>query len=120
MKFLAAMALVCAASLAGGWGFPWWWPCVPGFFAGAWPGRSAGNGRTAPVLASFAGGALAWGGVAWFLDAGNGGILSSRIAPLFYLPGSFPLILATALVGGITAGLGAWAGRNAGAWRDVR
>ncbi len=106
---------VFIVAFAGAWGFPWWWPAVPGFFAGAWdpPGRTAPRGQAdsrARLAAAAVGGAFAWGGVAAWIDLRNGGVLSARIAPLFHLPGGWMLVVVTALLGGITAMLGAWAG----------
>lgn len=58
-------------------------------------------------LAAFAGAALAFAGVALWLDVRNGGLLAGRIAPLFHVPGAPGLIVLTAVTGGVTAGLGA-------------
>jgi hypothetical protein len=89
-------------TLLGGVLFPWWWPAVPGLVTGFWkPGRPA-RGFVVALLGS----GLAWGLTALWIDVRNHGLLSGRIAPLFHLPGSAGLLLATALVGGLTAGLG--------------
>jgi hypothetical protein len=106
MKTLWQMLFVAAATSLGGFLFPWWWPAVPGLLAGFWrPGTPVRN-----FTAAFAGAGLAWAVVAVYFEARNDGILSARIAPLFHLPGSVALILATAAVGGLTAGLGALLG----------
>lgn len=106
--------LVFAATLAGGWAFPWWWPVVPGLVAGAWRPGTARH----PALTAAVGGGVAWAAVAAWIDWRNGGVLSARIAPLFHLPGGWALIAVTALIGGVTAALGAWAGlRLRGAYR---
>jgi hypothetical protein len=94
--------LLFLATLIGGLFFPWWWPAVPGLFAGFWKPARPLRGFLASVLA----GALAWLVVAFWFDARNDGLLSGRIAPLFHLPGSGGLLLATALIGGVTCGLG--------------
>lgn len=99
-------AFVFAVALAGGPFFAWWWPVAPGLLAGfAKPARA---GRS--FFAAFLGGGAAWMAAALWLDFRNDGLLSSRVAPLFHLPGSFGLALAAALIGGITAGLGALLG----------
>jgi hypothetical protein len=106
MKTLWQMLFVAAVTSLGGFFFPWWWPAIPGLLAGFWkPGTPF---RT--FAASFAGAGLAWAAVAAYFEARNEGILSARVAPLFHLPGSAALILATAAVGGLTAGLGALLG----------
>ena len=100
------LLFVAVATSLGGFLFPWWWPAVPGLLVGFWkPDRPA---RT--FLASLVGAGLAWAAVAVYFEWRNGGILSARIAPLFHLPGSAGLILATAGFGGLTAGLGALLG----------
>jgi hypothetical protein len=100
------LLFVAVATWLGGFFFPWWWPAVPGLVAGFWkPGTPV---RT--FLAAFLGAGLVWAAVAGFYEWRNEGILSARIAPLFHLPGSVGLILATAGVGGVTAGLGALLG----------
>ena len=104
--YLWLCLFVAAATSLGGFVFPWWWPAIPGLVAGFWkPGTPI---RT--FLASFAGAGTAWIAVAIYFEARNEGILSARIAPVFHLPGSAALILATAAVGGLTAGLGSMVG----------
>jgi hypothetical protein len=93
------MFLVC---LLGGLIFPWWWPAVPGLLAGFWKPAQPVRG----FLASAVGAGLAWFLVALWFDSRNHGLLSARIAPLFHLPGAGGLLLATGVIGGITAGLG--------------
>jgi hypothetical protein len=106
VAFLLAL-FVLAASLLGGPFFPWWWPAVPGLLAGFWK-----PGATRAFFAAFLGAALGWGAVAIYLDWRNAGLLSARIAAMFHLPGAAGLIAATALVGGVTAGLGALVGNH--------
>jgi hypothetical protein len=97
---------VFVLALAGGPFFAWWWPAAPGLLAGFWkPKRSLGG-----FFASLIGGGAAWAVAAAWLDARNGGLLAGRVAPLFHLPGAAGLIAATAVAGGVTAGLGALLG----------
>ena len=101
--FMWQTLFVAAATSLGGFFFPWWWPAVPGLLAGFWkPGTPV---RT--FLAAFVGASISWAAVAVYFEWRNEGILSARVAPLFHLPGSAGLMLATAGVGGLTAGLGA-------------
>jgi hypothetical protein len=94
--------LILFATLLGGPVFAWWWPAVPGLVAGFWlPARPA-QGFFLAVL----GAGPAWAAAALWLDVRNDGLLSARVAALFHLPGGAGLILATAWVGGVTAGLG--------------
>jgi hypothetical protein len=100
--------LVMAACLLGGAFFPWWWPAVPGLVAGFWRPDKPFRDFLAAVL----GGAGAWAVAALWFDVRNEGLLSGRVAPLFHLPGGGGLILATGLIGGLTAGLGALFGKR--------
>jgi hypothetical protein len=96
------LPLLFFATLLGGPLFAWWWPAVPALLTGFWK-------PTKPVRGFFAaliGGGAAWVAVALWFDVRNDGLLSGRLAPLFHVPGSAGLLVATGLVGGLTAGLG--------------
>ena len=85
---------------------PWWsgsiLACVIAYF---WRQKP----RTA-FFGGFLGVALAWGVIAWRIDIQNGSILSKRIGEL--LMGIHPVgvILITAIIGGLTGGIGALTG----------
>lgn len=98
--------ILFAACWAGGYLFPWWWPAIAGYAVGAWLGRRASTA----FLAGFLGAAAAWGADAAWRDWRNRHILAERIAALFHLPGPIGAIAASALVGGLMGGFGAWAG----------
>ena len=106
MIYLWQAIFVAAATSLGGFYFPWWWPAVPGLIIGFWKPRTP----TRTFLAACVGAGVAWAAVAIYFEWRNEGILSARVAPLFHLPGSLGLILATAAIGGLTAGLGAMLG----------
>jgi len=61
-------------------------------------------------LIGFVGGAMLWGIVAYRLDSGNMGILSSRVGELLGGIGGTGVLLATLLLGGILGGMGAMTG----------
>lgn len=61
-------------------------------------------------LAGFAAGAALWAGLAGWLDASNGGLLSAKVAQIFTLRSGSPLIQLTGLIGGLLGGLGAMTG----------
>lgn len=99
--------ILFAAALAGGFIFPWWWPAVAAYAVGFWRPRSAWSA----FLSGFGGTALAWAGLAAWLDQRNHHLLSGRMADQFRLPGGWALVLATGLIGGLIGGLGALAGQ---------
>ena len=62
-------------------------------------------------LSGFLGVFILWAGIAWWIDIKNEGVLSKRIAELFYLGGSSTLlILVSALIGALVGGLAAMSG----------
>lgn len=96
------VSLLFFATLMGGPFFAWWWPAVPALLTGFWKPERMFRGFVAALI----GGGFAWAVTALWLDVRNDGLLSGRIAPLFHLPGGESLIGLTALIGGLTAGLG--------------
>ena len=101
------MFLSFIASLLGGFLFPWWWPAIVGAIVGFWKSRSG----LRSVHAAAGGATAAWGALAAIYQIGNHGLLAGKVAAIFHLPGGWWLVLITAAVGGVTAGLGAWVGR---------
>ena len=107
MKFVITILLIALLSFCSGLFLPWWGFAMVTFAVSALlPQR--------PILA-FLSGFLAlfllWGGLAWFLDAANNGILSGKIARILPLGGSSVLlILVTALIGAIAGGGAALSG----------
>lgn len=96
------VTLLFVATLLGGWVFAWWWPAVPALLTGFWKPARMARGFFAALIGSGAAWVLA---AVWF-DVRNDGLLSERLAPVFHLPGGTGLIVATGVVGGLTAGLG--------------
>ncbi|MEO7424498.1 MAG: hypothetical protein ABI036_04875 [Fibrobacteria bacterium] len=101
-----AILILFAASLLGGFVFPWWWPAMAAYIVGFLLPRRAGIA----FLSGFAGTAPAWVGLAAFLDLRNHHGLSDRVAAVFHLPSGLYLLAATGLMGGCIGGLAAWAG----------
>ncbi|MCW5898703.1 MAG: hypothetical protein KIT10_05480 [Flavobacteriales bacterium] len=67
------------------------------------------------LLAGLLAGALLWGGLAWHIDSANASILATRIGQ-FFGTGATGMVLITAALGALLAGLGALLGdrvRNA-------
>lgn len=61
---------------------------------------------------AFLGGLMVWGIYAGYLHWENQGRLSDRLAVTFGLPNGWALVAATALIGGMTTGLGGWFGAS--------
>ena len=84
---------------------PWWGIVVLGLIVGYLQPDARKSG-----LGAFVGGLLLWGAAALYYDTRNQGILSARIGMLFQGLAGWHMVLVTALLGGILAGLGAITG----------
>jgi hypothetical protein len=107
MKFIVSILLTALLSFTAGLYLPWWSIAVCAFVVSILilqrPLRA--------FFAGFAGVFLLWLIFALIIDSSNEHILSSRIASIFPLGGiSFVLILITALIGGLVAGMAALSG----------
>ncbi len=95
-----------------GWAFhqllPWWGIAVAGFIIGVMNDENL----LLTFGITFLGGALLWGGMAFWLDYFNEGILSNKMAALFGLGDGRLMIVITFVFGGLFAGLGGMSGRS--------
>jgi len=107
MKFIAAIVLTALLAFAGGLWFGWWIIAIAAFLIALLVHQRAGKA----FLSGAAGVFLLWGALAWWIDMKNEHILSKRIAEVLPLGGnSFLLIVVTAVIGGLVAGLAALSG----------
>lgn len=104
--FLILALTIAGLGLVFSFFSPWWMLALLGAIA-AWALK------TQPAVAwlgGFFGGLIFWGGMAVYLDAGNDGILSARMAALAGVGNPYILLFATALIGGLTASFGSLSG----------
>ena len=107
MKFITAIVLTALLAFAGGLWFAWWIIAIAAFLISLLVHQRAGKAFLSGAIGVF----LLWGGMAWWIDMKNEHILSRRIAEVLPLGGnSFLLILVTAIIGGLVAGLAALSG----------
>jgi hypothetical protein len=86
---------------------PWWAFAVGAFIAGIAIPQKAGVAFFAAFLSVF----LLWGFLTWQIDNANNGLLSGKMASILPLGGSsWALMVVSAAIGGITAGLAAATG----------
>ena len=104
MRFLLILLLTAIGSYCAILFFPWWIRMVISFAAVLLLPLSGGKAFLAAAL----GAALAYTVLSARADIANEHILSAKMAALFQLPSYGWMIAVTALVGAITAGLGAW------------
>ncbi len=107
MKFLAATLLTALLAFVSGLYLPWWGIALAALIAALIVAQHAGKA----FLSGFLGVLLLWGGLAWWIDMKNNGILSKKIAEVLPLGGnSLLLILVTGVIGGLVAGFAAMSG----------
>jgi hypothetical protein len=107
MKFIVSILLIALLSFAFGLYMPWWSLALAAFVVAALIHQRSGRA----FLSGFLGLFLLWGIMAFIIDQQNQHLLSVKVAQLLPLGGSsMLLILVTALIGGLVAGLAAMAG----------
>lgn len=106
MKFIFSTLLIIILAGIAQMFLPWWSLVVVAFAVAFAFGLNVWQGFVAGFLGVF----LLWAGYAFILNQGNDGILASRMADLFSLPGSFSILMVSALVGGLVGGMGAATG----------
>jgi len=107
MRFIVSIVITAILSFIGGLWLPWWSIAVAAFITAALIRQSPIQSFLSGFLALF----ILWGVLAWWIDAQNQGILSKKIAMILPLNGnSFLLIMITAFVGALVAGMAAISG----------
>ncbi|GDX43620.1 hypothetical protein LBMAG23_05970 [Bacteroidota bacterium] len=109
MKFLVSIIISALLSYALGLFLPWWSVMIVGLCIGFFIPQK----RIMCFLSVFIGVALFWGCFAFFISNANDHILAKRVAVLV-IKKSDPmlLVLTTAMIGGISAGVAAFTGRS--------
>lgn len=104
MKFFITLMLTALLSFSWALFFPWWIIAVAAFIVTALIPQRRFTSFISAFLALF----LLWGGQAVVTDLKNGHILSSKVAAILPFGGSYVvIILVTAFIGGLIAGLAA-------------
>ncbi|MFM2146195.1 MAG: hypothetical protein RL732_1031 [Bacteroidota bacterium] len=107
IKFLSAFFLNIVLAFAVGLYMPWWSIALTSFIISV----AIPQAPYKAFLSGFLSLVVLWGGLAFFIDRANQHLLLNRVAALFKLgEASYVLILLTALIGGILAGLAALSG----------
>ena len=107
MKFLTGILGIIVAGFIVQSFFAWWSIAIVAAFFGAFMNVS----NTKSYLLGFLGVSLLWGTYAAFLNAGNDGILATKIGTLFGGLSPLALIATTAVLGGIVGGFSALTGK---------
>jgi hypothetical protein len=107
MKFIISVLLIMLLSFTACLYMPWWSIAIAAFIVTAIVPLRVGIAFLAGFTALF----LLWGGMAWWISTNNDHILAHRMS-LLMLKTDSPtiLILATALIGGLTGSFAAMSG----------
>lgn len=117
MKFAIAIGMTFIVSFAAGFYLPFWSAALVSFLVAVFIYQKPGMAYLSGFLSIF----LLWGGLSFWIDSQNNGILSQKIASLFPLGGNgMLLILITAIVGAIIGGLSALSGSFLRRYYDER
>jgi hypothetical protein len=107
MKILSAFILTALLAFAGCLFLPWWIISVVAFVVALLIPIRPGAAFLAAFVAIF----LLWGVQAFYIDSINDHVLASRVVSVLKLgSSSLNLVLATAFIGGLVAGLSALTG----------
>ena len=108
MKFITSIFLTALLTFILGLYLPWWSLALAAFLVAALIFQRPLYAFLSGFLALF----LLWGIFAGIINSANEGILAAKVAVIFPLGGSsFLLMLVTAFVGALVAGLAALSGR---------
>lgn len=107
MKFLVATILTALLAFISGLFLPWWGIAITSLLVAVIIHQKAGKAFLSGLLGVF----ILWGGLAWWIDMKNNGILSKKIASVLPLGGNaLLLILVTGVVGGLVSAFAAMSG----------
>lgn len=107
MKFLISIILIALLSVAACLYLPWWSIAVVAFIVAAIIPQKPIVSFAAGFTALF----LSWGALSWYISTNNNHILAHKVSMLILkMDNPMVLILATALIGALVAGLAALSG----------
>ena len=106
MKFIVSVLLIALLSLAFCLYLPWWTIAIVAFTVTSLIPQNPVRAFLAGFLALF----LLWGTLAWTISSNNEHLLAKKVAMILKMGSPAILIVATALIGALVAGLAALAG----------
>ena len=107
MRFIVSLALIALLSFAACIYFPWWSIAIIAFVVAVLIPQNAGTSFLTGFIALF----LLWGILSFWMSSSNDDILAHRISLLiFKIDSPYLLMIVTALIGGLVAGIAALSG----------
>jgi hypothetical protein len=107
MKFFISLILTILLSFAACLFLPWWSIAIAAFLVAALMPQKPGKAFITGFTALF----LLWGGLSFWISNNNNHVLAHKVSQLILkMDNPIMLVLATALIGAVVAGLAALAG----------
>lgn len=106
MKMILQIGLIALLAYLLQLVFPWWMIMLVPFAITSFTKQSAGSS----FLVGFIGIFILWFVHAWVITMQSGTIMTEKVAELFSLPGSFILLIITAIIGAMAGGMGGLSG----------
>lgn len=107
MKFLASIVLIALLGVAACLYLPWWSIALVAFIVAAIIPQKPLPAFLAGFIALF----VSWGALSWYISSYNNHLLAHKVSLLILkMDNPMLLILATALIGALVAGLAALSG----------
>jgi hypothetical protein len=107
MKFITSIILTALLAFIGGLYLPWWSLAIAAFAVAILIHQKPWKAFFSGFLGLF----LLWGGLAYWINLKNDGVLAVKVSELLKLGGSaYLLIIVTGIVAGLIGGLAALAG----------
>jgi hypothetical protein len=107
MKFITSLILTALLSFSACLFLPWWSIAIAAFIVAALIPQHPGKAFFTAFLALL----LLWSGLSYWMSSNNDHILAHKVSLLILkMDNPYLLILATAIVGALVAGLGALSG----------
>ena len=107
MKFIISLILIAFLSFAACLYFPWWSVAIIAFLVTALIPQDSGKNFFTGFVALF----LLWGGLSFWISNNNDHILAHKVSLIILkIDSPYLLIIVTAFIGGIVAGLAAVTG----------
>ncbi len=99
--------IILILSLIVSFVLPWWIVAIISFLAALFIAKSSAHAFWSAFVAIF----IVWVVMALFKSIPNDNILATRVSHLFHLPHWLLLLLVTAIIGGLVAGMSALSGQ---------
>src|SRR5436305_2101803 len=107
MKFIVSVILIALLSFAACLYLPWWSIAIVAFIVAVFIPQNAGISFLTGFFALF----LLWGLISFWISSSNEHILAHKISLIILkIDSPYLLMLATAIIGGVVAGLAAMTG----------